>query len=422
MNQKEYLTSLGRILKDKKTKYPVKDKLAELIQSWGVGLQSSARFPNFFMTYQALRHAGVHFNPSVADYSEPPAPVVHRSASPQTLYANIFSSLLAQKHSLFFILPFFLLILIRYRQSTVPRPVSSQGAVYVDQYGNRVRVRPASGTRSIPAAPRSSPAATYPVVTPASTAPSESRSVRASRIRSQLETMKTKAQLLEDVLCCVDPGDVESNEIIAELLPSCRVYREDVLRWIEEGNLAEELLGELLSLNDQLGIISDRHEALLRLARDPDPSLTAAHQSSLASHSSRPPRHHPHPQQPHHPSAVPSLLPALDSDDDSQSPFCPPAGNSRPHRGSFHSSDGESEDSLAFSLPPPPGQRTPPLIRDTFLARPLMGSSASLLPPPASLEEFLLTPPRNPASVTSTSAMISQLASIDLSSPSTAAA
>lgn len=90
MNQKEYLTSLGRILKDKKTKYPVKDKLAELIQSWGVGLQSSARFPNFFMTYQALRHAGVHFNPSVADYSEPPAPVVHRSASPQTLYANIF--------------------------------------------------------------------------------------------------------------------------------------------------------------------------------------------------------------------------------------------------------------------------------------------------------------------------------------------
>ena len=45
-----------------------------------------------------------------------------------------------------------------------------------------------------------------------------------------------------------------------------------------------------------------------------------------------------------------------------------------------------------FPLPPPPGQRTPPLILDDFLSRPLT-QSIPMHPAPTSLEDFLSLPP-----------------------------
>lgn len=326
VHAKEYLATLARIVKDKKTKYQVRDKLADLIQSWGIGLQSSTRFPDFFMTYQSLKHAGIRFHPPQNDYVEPPMPAgARRSRAPIPPVSTA-----------------------SYRVSTgAPSSggsPSGQRRVYVDQYGQRYVASTAP-----PRAITSHEASLYGMSSGPSSSPArETKGQRTIRIRNQFEGMKTKIQLLEEMLNCTPPSELYSNDIISEIWPSCHSYIRDINNWIEEGNMDEVLLAELLSVHDQINGIEKKYEEMARLASLP-PGASEF---------------------------TPSLI--LDVDG--------PSSSSSAHY--LPDSDDESD----LSLPPPPGQRTPPLLLDGFVSRPI-ATPTSTLPPLSSLEEFLSLPP-----------------------------
>ena len=73
VHSKEHQAALIKIVKDKKTKYQIKDKLLDMIQSWGEGFQSSTQFPNFWMTFHSLRREGLPFAPSPSSPYVPPS-------------------------------------------------------------------------------------------------------------------------------------------------------------------------------------------------------------------------------------------------------------------------------------------------------------------------------------------------------------
>lgn len=339
VHQREYLSSLSRIVKDKKTKYQVRTKLAELIQSWGIGFQSSTRFPDFFMTYQSLRHAGVTFLPAQNDYTEPPMPSELRT---RRTTASAAATAAAARP-------------IQQQPATSP---GSTRRVYVDQYGNRFVASSQAPARQHSTTPTS----TRSIAASGGAPPHETKSERTARIRKQLEPIRNKFQLLEDMLTCTEPEDLPGNELVAELFPSCLQYHEDVMRWVQRGNVDDLLMGELLSLNDQMTSIQQRYEDLQSIA-------------------SRPRQQH----------ISPVALLLDDVDTDSPTPA--------------RLSDFDAVD---MRLPPPPGTRAPPLLLDTdFVSRPISSvtSPSHQIVPLDSLEAFLSRPPVSSPSPSSSSSI-----------------
>jgi VHS domain/GAT domain len=233
VHQKEYLASLAKMAKDKKTKFQIRDKLVELLQSWGEGFRASAQFPNFFMTYQQLRRTGqLPFaeEGAAAEYTLPAVPsVAQRRRSASANGAQRGGGL----------------------STRTTRTTTRQ--YYLDAYGQR-RPIPSSSARR-PSTGAAAPASR-----------GTGRNAQTLNISKQLKEIETKSQLLAEVLTNIDPSesDIRRNEIVNELLPPCRALHKELQSWIAYGNIHESLLAKLLRLNDDLIAIDTTYEALCR--------------------------------------------------------------------------------------------------------------------------------------------------------------
>ena len=99
---------------------------------------------------------------------------------------------------------------------------------------------------------------------------------RAAETRSELDIVQNNAKLLTDMLSHYSPGidpPLESNEVVQDLYKSCTDMRPKMFKMASQLDEQDQMLGEVLSSNDDLTRVLDLYEATK--AKQPASSATA---------------------------------------------------------------------------------------------------------------------------------------------------
>jgi len=195
--ERTFQTEMARLIMNKKSKEPVKDKALELVDRWGKAFERRSDLSGFYDTYSFISRSGYRFPPR-----RPDAPVINFNNPPQ----------------------------------------SSQR-------------KPSSGSMN-----------QYSSTTPSSTTGSGNHANLAPPTNQEISSIKGSVSVFSEMISFlnVEDEDPSENDLIKELLETCKKSQTRIKEMIESGTTSERDLGSLLTLNDEVNRALNDYETCLK--------------------------------------------------------------------------------------------------------------------------------------------------------------
>ncbi|KAJ4779193.1 Target of Myb protein 1 [Rhynchospora pubera] len=261
VHEREILNEMVKIVK-KKSDNQVRDKILVLIDSWQEAFGGpTGKYPQYYWAYSELKAYGVIFPERTYDDAPiitPPAtyptatdpPVMQQlppqfpvPSPPQALY-----SIPSSQHPGYGIPP-----------SSYGSPQAGYGMPSTT--GSRLR---GYGPHPFYGMPVNTPHPSYGMPVNTSLRLDEAMASEMTHLSlSDLESMRSVMELLNEMLRAVNPSDSEAvkDEVISDLVNQCRLNEKKLMAFINCTN-DEKLLEESLHLNDKLQSLLAKHDAI----------------------------------------------------------------------------------------------------------------------------------------------------------------